>query len=1132
MPANVDSFEETQPSLKNLTRADYGDFDKTKHKRLNDLLKPHVDSFNWFLNEGIKLIPQALSPMQIKTGAGDLLMVKCIEVFIDKPKLSDGVQIGRNLNVFPSTCRQMGITYEAQVLGKFSVFVNSEHKFTINQYIGSIPMMVNSTGCSVYKMTPKELVQHKEEEDEMGGYFIINGKEKVIRMVEAARRNFPITIARDHFKQRGQNFTKYAIYVRSVAKTQFTKQLWVHYLNNGTFSLSLLVKKSYYSLPLMLVIKAFVSKLDIEIYKEMICTKENDTFFKTCVQNMLRQFQSYNFTGSKSVFAYIGKVFGHKLTSPTWICDEERGELFLKESVLVHLSSYEEKFRFLCFLTRKVYDFASEKCFSDGLDSVQIAELLLPGHLYQVVMIDKLNGWLTQLGRGVMKGLEESQSQQLSSAFINACFTKVRNITDSFSSMMATGNLSARDTLGLPQTIGLSLSADKLNFLRYLSHFRAVHKGAKFKTMRDTSCRRLMPDSWGFLCPVHTPDGTPCGLLNHLAHLCEVVTHPSNTDGVVSFLHNQGLILPGPGVVCGSKNFYPVLLDGTFLGWLPAKEAKEVTKLLRIQKVVNVGGIPSTMEICLIEFCDRPTQYPGLYLFSEPARMVRPVLHIGTGKIEMIGTFEQMYMDVCVIPEEAHELTTHQEVNQHSILSAVASLTPFSDHNQSPRNMYQCQMAKQTMGTCSHTIEYRSDNKMYRIITAQSPIVRPYMYDLYKIDNFCLGTNAIVAVISYTGYDLEDAMILNKSSVERGFCWGSIYKTEIIDLNEIGAKTSSELIFGQNSDSVDDNFTLGSDGLPYVGQRLEPFSQYYSYVNVSNKKMTVVKYDGSETAIVDNVKVINTNSLLRNVNRVSITLRIPRNPMIGDKFASRHGQKGVCSRLWPVESIPFTENGMYPDIIFNPHGFPSRMTIGMMIESMAGKAAAVNGECYDATPFTFGEDNPAIEHFGELLTKAGFNYYGTETLYSGISGLELEAEIFFGVVYYQRLRHMVSDKFQVRTTGPVDQITQQPVKGRKRGGGIRFGEMERDALLAHGAAMLLHDRLMTNSDLTQAYVCEKCKSILSPILDRQNEQQKCQWRCKICNTDKHLTFIDIPYVYRYLVNELAAMNIKTIITLE
>ncbi|CAB4021290.1 DNA-directed RNA polymerase I subunit RPA2-like [Paramuricea clavata] len=231
--------------------------------------------------------------------------------------------------------------------------------------------------------------------------------------------------------------------------------------------------------------------------------------------------------------------------------------------------------------------------------------------------------------------------------------------------------------------------------------------------------------------------------------------------------------------------------------------------------------------------------------------------------------------------------------------------------------------------------------------------------------------------------------------------------------------------------------------------------------------------------------------------------------------------------------MPFSESGMTPDIIFNPHGFPSRMTIGMMIESMAGKSASMHGLVHDATPFTFSEDNSAIDYFGKMLIEAGYNYFGTERLYSGITGKEFEADIFFGIVYYQRLRHMVSDKYQVRATGPIDSLTHQPVQGRKRQGGIRFGEMERDALLAHGTSFLLQDRLMDCSDRSVGHVCVKCGSLLSPIFDKPASEMAAvasnvtrKWSCKICETSEDIKVLSLPYVFRYLVAELGAMNIK------
>lgn len=434
------------------------------------------------------------------------------------------------------------------------------------------------------------------------------------------------------------------------------------------------------------------------------------------------------------------------------------------------------------------------------------------------------------------------------------------------------------------------------------------------------------------------------------------------------------------------------------------------------------------------------------------------------------------------------------------------------------------------MGFPLLTFKDRSDNKLYRLQTPQSPLVRPYMYDYYDMDNYPIGTNAIVAVISYTGYDMEDAMILNKASWERGFAHGSVYKSEFIDLSEKIKQGDDSLVFGVRPGDPRVAQKLDDDGLPFVGAQLQYGDPYYSYLNLNTGESFVVYYKSKENCIVDNIKVCGNDTGSGRFKCVCITMRVPRNPTIGDKFASRHGQKGILSRLWPVEDMPFTESGMVPDILFNPHGFPSRMTIGMLIESMAGKSAALHGLCHDATPFIFSEENSALEYFGEMLKAAGYNYYGTERLYSGISGLELEADIFIGVVYYQRLRHMVSDKFQVRTTGARDRVTNQPIGGRNVQGGIRFGEMERDALLAHGTSFLLHDRLFNCSDRSVAHVCVKCGSLLSPLLEKPppswSAMRNRKYSCSLCNRSDTIDTVSVPYVFRYFVAELAAMNIK------
>jgi DNA-directed RNA polymerase I subunit RPA2 len=379
--------------------------------------------------------------------------------------------------------------------------------------------------------------------------------------------------------------------------------------------------------------------------------------------------------------------------------------------------------------------------------------------------------------------------------------------------------------------------------------------------------------------------------------------------------------------------------------------------------------------------------------------------------------------------------------------------------------------------------------------------------------------------------------------------------------------------------------------MPSEGERLEKGMPVCCFVDTLTGECRAVKFKDAEGAFVETVRVLGQqgnsgasvsmgmlgsgSGLCR---RVSITFRYPRRPIIGDKFSSRHGQKGTLSVLWPQENMPFSECGMSPDVLINPHAFPSRMTIGMLVESMAGKAGALHGHYQDATPFSFHEGERVIDHMGEQLRAAGFHYYGSEPLYSGLSGELMHCDIFMGVVYYQRLRHMVADKSQVRATGAVVATTRQPVKGRKKHGGIRLGEMERDALLSHGAAFCVHDRLMKCSDSHIAYCCANCGGLLTvralgPLAAQAKAKRSSlgaaaaggspassssagagAWAgagsavhggaarlgqgnirsvnfCSACESAEWVRPIHLPYVFRFLLNELAGMGIKVSLSL-
>uniref|UniRef100_A0A8C3WA75 DNA-directed RNA polymerase n=1 Tax=Catagonus wagneri TaxID=51154 RepID=A0A8C3WA75_9CETA len=933
------------PSLKHLTDPSYRIPREQQKPALQELTRAHVESFNYAVREGLSHAVQAIPPFEFAF-KDERISLTIVDAAISPPAVPKG-SICKELSIFPAECRGRRSTYRGKLTADISWAVNGISKGIIRQFLGHVPIMVKSKLCNLHSLSPRALIEHHEEEEEMGGYFIINGIEKVIRMLIMPRRNFPIAMVRPKWKSRGPGYTQYGVSMHCVRGEHSAVNMNLHYLENGTVMLNFIYRKELFFLPLGFALKALVSFSDYQIFQELIKGKEDDSFLRNSVSQMLRIVMEEGCATQKQVLNYLGERFRVKVNLPDWYPNEQAAEFLFNECICIHLKSNTEKFYVLCLMTRKLFTLAKGECMEENPDSLVNQEVLTPGQL----------------------------------------------------------------------------------FLMFL-------KGS--------------------------------------------------------------------------------------LPWMALRIGRTVLREKRI---------PPWMEVVLIPATGKPSLYPGLYLFTTPCRLVRPVQNLELGREELIGTMEQIFMNVAIFEDEVVAgVSTHQELFPHSLLSVIANFIPFSDHNQSPRNMYQCQMGKQTMGFPLLTFKDRSDNKLYRLQTPQSPLVRPYMYDYYDMDNYPVGTNAIVAVISYTGYDMEDAMIVNKASWERGFAHGSVYKSEFIDLSEKIKQGDDSLVFGVKPGDPRVAQKLDGDGLPFIGAQLQYGDPYYSYLNLNTGESFVTYYKSKENCVVDNIKVCGNDTGSGRFKCVCVTMRVPRNPAIGDKFASRHGQKGILSRLWPLEDMPFTESGMVPDILFNPHGFPSRMTIGMLIESMAGKSAALHGLCHDATPFTFSEENSALEHFGETLKAAGYNYYGTERLYSGVSGLELEADIFIGVVYYQRLRHMVSDKFQVRTTGARDKVTNQPIGGRNVQGGIRFGEMERDALLAHGTSFLLHDRLFNCSDRSVAHVCVGCGSLLSPLLEKPppswSAMRNRKYSCSLCHRSDTIDTVSVPYVFRYFVAELAAMNIK------
>ncbi|RYP87351.1 hypothetical protein DL769_000555 [Monosporascus sp. CRB-8-3] len=1173
--------------------------DHSAYPLLQVAVNPHIESFDaLFKRDG--LIAHGLADIGTRLfldgdertppAQRNKLTVRYKGIQLQKSQLPPSNKFAtRNREIFPAECRERHVSYRGKLSATLEYRINGGDPVEFTREIGQLPIMVKSSHCHLKGNSPAQLVARKEESEELGGYFIVNGIEKIIRLLLVNRRNFPLAINRPSFTNRGPAYTPYGIIFRAVRPDETSQTNVLHYLNDGNVTFRFSWRKNEYLVPVMMILKALVETNDREIFEGLVGSPDSkgieNTFLTDRVELLLRTYKTYGLYTMAQTRAYLGEKFRPVLGVPETLSNYEVGTEFLRRIVLVHLGNVNvteeqdsDKFRLLLLMIRKLYALVAGDCAVDNPDAVQNQEILLGGFLYGQIIKERLDELLSVGVRAALRDYlrrypgRTFDSQEFTKDFPIKIFQKTtENVGNALEYFLSTGNLSSPSGLDLQQTSGFTVVAEKLNFLRFISHFRMVHRGSFFAQLKTTTVRKLLPESWGFLCPVHTPDGAPCGLLNHFAHKCKIMTEAVDASAVPQLAAELGVVDTSSAATDESV---VVMLNGRILGWCKPSESRRIADTFRYWKVEGSHGVPLHLEIGYIP-ASNGGSYPGIYMSSEPARMVRPVKYLPLEKEDFVGSLEQPYMSIAVTEQEVVSgESTHVEFDPTNMLSILANMTPFSDFNQSPRNMYQCQMGKQTMGTPGTSLAYRTDNKMYRLQTGQTPIVRSPLHNAYGFDNFPNGTNAVVAVISYTGYDMDDAMILNKSAHERGFGHGTIYKTKKISLKDESRTRSAKNVtkmFGFAPGSIVKAWTqtmLDEDGLPYVGRMVQEGDIIYAWHTVSaDYSGNLVNRDGithyerykdSEQAFIEEIRLIGSEQGNEPTQTISIKFRVPRSPVIGDKFSSRHGQKGVASQKWPAIDMPFSESGIQPDVIINPHAFPSRMTIGMFVESLAGKAGALHGLAQDSTPFRFDEENTAGDYFGHQLMKAGYNYHGNEPMYSGITGEELAADIYIGVVYYQRLRHMVNDKYQVRTTGPVVATTGQPIKGRKRGGGIRVGEMERDALLAHGTAFLLQDRLFNCSDYSRSWICRRCSSFLAmqPTVSPFGGKKKVAntVRCRNCATrldqvddldltkitgeiwedgqgnqwvgGEDTTVVAVPGALKYLDVELAAMGVK------
>jgi len=1097
--------------------------------KVKGLVKQHIDSYNYFINCGMKNIMKANE--KICSSADPNFYMKYLNIYVGKPDVEEGFNITKPIS--PHECRLRDMTYSAPITVDIEYTRGNQRIVRNNLPIGRMPLMLRSSNCVLTGKTPTELSRLNECPIDPGGYFIINGVEKVIliqeqlsknrMIVEADKRGIPTcsVTSSTHEKKTKTNviYKKNCLYVKVNALTE--------------------------DLPIAIMFKAMGIESDQEIV-QMVGSEEQ---VLAAMAPCLEECHKAQIFSQNQALRYMGqRVRQRRMWGPTGGKKskmEEAREL-LAETILAHVPvknwNFKVKSVYLALMIRRVVLAQSKEIRVDDRDYYGNKRLEMAGQLLSLLFEDLFKKFNAELKKIADMTIPKPRAAQ----FDIVKHMRQDQITQGMVHAISSGNWVIKrfrvDRSGVTQVLS------RLSFISALGHMTRVTSQFE-KTRKVSGPRSLQPSQWGMLCPSDTPEGESCGLVKNLA-LMTHVTVDLPEQSIIRLAFNLGVedvnLLSGEEMT--APGVYLVFLNGNILGVI--RHYKRLVRTFR--KMRRAGFINEFVSIC-------PNHgHNCVNISSDGGRVCRPYIIVEDGQPRVtnqhmqelaqgVRSFEDFlreglveYLDVneendCNIALYEKDITrrsTHLEIEPFTILGVCAGLIPYPHHNQSPRNTYQCAMGKQAMGTIGYNQQNRMDTLMYLLVYPQVPLVKTKTIELIQFDKIPAGQNAVVAVMSYSGYDIEDALILNKASLDRGFGRCLVYRAQKVLMkryaNQTFDKVMGPMLNAETHKPIWKHDVLDQDGIVSPGEcvlnrqilvnkhmptvTLSPLDNTSGVRQEPEYRETPQSYKGIESSYCEKVMI---SSNAEEAYLVKILLRQMRRPEIGDKFSSRHGQKGVCGLVVAQEDMPFTDQGICPDIIMNPHGFPSRMTVGKLLELMGSKAGVLEGKFHDGT--AFGGDK--VGDLSSILIKHGYNYLGKDYVTSGITGEPLSAYIFFGPIFYQKLKHMVVDKVHARAKGPRAVLTRQPTEGRSRDGGLRLGEMERDCLIGYGASMLLLERLMISSDAFEVDICNTC-GLLGYL----------GW-CHYCKSSGNVSSLKMPYACKLLFQELQSMNIIPRLTL-
>lgn len=1173
--------------MSNNKKDDFFDYEKDTWKINEIIIKEHlinhlIESFNNFIDIDIPNIISQFSPQIIQYDFVPELnkYKKEIHIYFEDHFLEEPIiyeNDGSYKEMTPSIARLRQYTYSSPLYINLRIksikkkgdnleLEESTEKELKKIHFGKIPIMVKSKYCILNKKIKIDLIKEKECPYDLGGYFLINGNEKIIICQESICEN--------------------KIFVfNNIRQTKFLTAE-IKSINNEDINIAVMntVKYFYKNKTIHIETPNFKSSINIFIYFRLLGLNTDKDLIENIVYNIDKNkhlvqelipsrieyeaiLNEHKIKDKNDFENYIINYFILRNYNKEYKLSFEDKLIKMYESInsytLPHLYKDNKKKAFYFgIMINKLINVYLGIIKHDDRDDYSNKIINTPQYLLKNLYRQNYYKLIKNLVKTIKKEIKNNKTKKNCYDELNNIFISKKidssQLETSLKKALAIGDFNTKNSYANSKDkIGVSQALNRNSYVATLSHCRRVNSPFDKNSGKIITPRKLNQTHWGYICPNETPEGQSVGLVKNLSLTSKITSYTCPV-----FLRDEWCFVNGVKKfgTYPLKDYYnntKIFINGNIIGL--HYNVKDFIKIFKLQRTKGIVNIYTSIYWDILN--------GNLYIHTTHGRVTRPLYIVENNKLNIsicknidsikdyksllllnVNKEQKCYIEFidcnevnnCLISinekklKEINECNlykySHCELHPSSILGVLASLIPFPDHNQSPRNTYQSAMGKQAMGLTLTNINERMDTNLYTLNNIEAPICRTKYNDILNCDVFSNGKHIIVAILSLNGYNQEDSLIMNQSSIDRGLFKATIYKT-IKEEEKKNQSSGKEEKFCK----PDKKYTTNIKPLNYDKLQENGFPKINTYINKNDicigKVIPIKKNDSS----LKNYKCISTTfkdkgfidkiHMDRNsdgIKIVRIKKRTERIPIIGDKFSSRCGQKGTIGMILPEENMPFNKNGLKPDIIINPHCIPSRMTIGQLLESVLGKASLILGGISDCTPFCDLDQDKLYD----LLEKNGLESHGYEILYDGITGKQLKCKIFQGPVFYQRLKHMVSDKIHSRGSGPIVQLTRQPPEGRSRDGGLRIGEMERDCMIAHGTNTFLKESLLERSDLYPVFICNKCGSIC--IFN----EKELLFKCKKCVNSYDFKKLHIPYAFKLLLHELKSMLIDTQLCIE